>query len=512
MRGLVRAEIERRHLPAGSAPRHGAGGNARALARRAAAIRAGRLVSSANDAGSAPIESLRVATEEAERELDARWRRVDRTRERTDVGMAEVRARLAPGQALVGFVETEADKDSARLTALVLKAGSQRIAWIELGRSAAIESGRRGLEPKARRTSRPRSERGPGPNAGARARGSRASLGSRVVPELAGVSDVLLVPDGPLIRLSWQALPVGDHKYLVESGPMLHVLNAEREVIGRRDNDLGRVAAGARRSRLRTRCGAIGDAESPRRVGSVCRRSAEVRAASGDRRRSARDRSHAARSDRVLAGVPPPKRRSSGTLQATKCSTSPPTGWWRAHVLGGLAGAARRRRRRPGFLGGALVTDVVVEREAGSGLAVAQASRVAGARQREPRRRAHGRRERGLLTAEEVRPSISAAPTGRAVGLSLGNRRIVVARGRPRDAARLPPRRCPDRDREPVVGRRRGPRASGCRRSTRHAPAARHSAAAALQSAEPHDPRRAPSRRALDPSVLLAAAFGATGE
>src|SRR6185436_12598280 len=59
----------------------------------------------------------------------------------------------------------------------------------------------------------------------------RALTWDRIAPQLAGATDVYLVADGPLLDLPWQALPEGTSKYLVEAGPRVHLLNAERELV-----------------------------------------------------------------------------------------------------------------------------------------------------------------------------------------------------------------------------------------------------------------------------------------
>ncbi len=50
-------------------------------------------------------------------------------------------------------------------------------------------------------------------------------------PHLRDVERVFMVPDGAMHLVSFAALPVGDTRYLVEDGPLVHYLSAERDVV-----------------------------------------------------------------------------------------------------------------------------------------------------------------------------------------------------------------------------------------------------------------------------------------
>jgi CHAT domain-containing protein len=52
-----------------------------------------------------------------------------------------------------------------------------------------------------------------------------------LAPHLSGASKVLLVPDGALNLVSFPALPTGSTRYLVETGPVLHLLSTERDLL-----------------------------------------------------------------------------------------------------------------------------------------------------------------------------------------------------------------------------------------------------------------------------------------
>ena len=48
------------------------------------------------------------------------------------------------------------------------------------------------------------------------------------------VSDLALIPSGELSFVSWSALPIGDDRFLIESGPTIHLLEGERDLQGSR--------------------------------------------------------------------------------------------------------------------------------------------------------------------------------------------------------------------------------------------------------------------------------------
>jgi CHAT domain-containing protein/tetratricopeptide (TPR) repeat protein len=48
---------------------------------------------------------------------------------------------------------------------------------------------------------------------------------------LTGASTVFVVPDGALNLVSFAALPVGEKRYLIETGPLIHYLSAERDLV-----------------------------------------------------------------------------------------------------------------------------------------------------------------------------------------------------------------------------------------------------------------------------------------
>lgn len=242
-RGAVRAEIARRTPPAGLASDSIVAGSLRRrldTQRRLAQVIASSGAAQ-DSAARVRVAAARDAADDAEqyyaRVLSDRGGMVDTTK----VGLAEVRARLRPGQVLVAFcaLGSLVDRDrylsgpDARVMAFIARGGSDGIVQAELGGSGEL---RAALEPWLERLA---ASPGPAARSGSPAerecrrcgRAVRALTWDRLVPHLAGATDVYLVADGVLLDLPWQALPEGSTRYLVEAGPRLHLLNAERELV-----------------------------------------------------------------------------------------------------------------------------------------------------------------------------------------------------------------------------------------------------------------------------------------
>jgi CHAT domain-containing protein/tetratricopeptide (TPR) repeat protein len=235
-RGLVRAELARRRLPPGLAadPEVVRAHDAWVAAQRALARRLVSGAAAAGDsAGNAALAGLRSDAEVAEGAYARMLRARGADTARVEVGLADVRARLGPGQALVAFAEVESRDDTDRVIAFVARGADDRIGRVSVGTSASL---RALLAPW-----RERLAASPGPRAGALGAGERACrrdggrvrarLWDPIARSIGGAAEVWIVPDGPVADVSWQALPVGDAGYLVEHGPLIRLLDAERELV-----------------------------------------------------------------------------------------------------------------------------------------------------------------------------------------------------------------------------------------------------------------------------------------
>jgi CHAT domain-containing protein/tetratricopeptide (TPR) repeat protein len=240
-RGLVRAVMARRRLPRGFESDTAVAG---ALARWTEAQRvwAQRLVSASGSRDSATrvaVGRLSASAEDAEGAYARALASHRVTVTPADVGISDVRSRLQPGQALVAFYESRGSlsgwlrDDTSRVVAFVARAGAGPVDRIELGRTSILQTAIDAWRERLAAT--PRTQAGAADRAERECRRwgreVRALTWDRVASRIAGATDVFVVGDGPLLDLSWQALPDGAHGYLVEAGPRLHLLNAERELV-----------------------------------------------------------------------------------------------------------------------------------------------------------------------------------------------------------------------------------------------------------------------------------------
>lgn len=243
-RGLVRAEITRRrqpHGPEGDTVMAGLHERWMSAQRRLAQRLVGVGGAPRDSAGRFALEGLRAAAEESEGAYAQALASRGSTVPAGSAGLAEVRARLLPGQALVACFEAKGwrgrrvdfVRDPSTMIAFVARGGSEAIERIELGRSIDL---RAALDPwRVRLALSPGPRTRPGDRAERECRRlgerARAITWDRIAPYVAGASDVFLVADGPFLDVPWQALPVGTNGYLVEVGPHLHLLHAERELL-----------------------------------------------------------------------------------------------------------------------------------------------------------------------------------------------------------------------------------------------------------------------------------------
>ena len=179
--------------------------------------------------------------EQIERDLatrSSRFRADERAR-RSD--LADLRAQMPPGSALVSFVsfawrrpELEEFAHSPKFTyaAFVMRKDSERISVYNLGRAAAIDDLVKAMRASA--------------DAEAHSNGLGSTRNERVYRQsgealrkaiwdplrlaMLGVRLAFVVPDGMLNLIPFAALPQGEG-YLVDHGPVLHTLSSERDLI-----------------------------------------------------------------------------------------------------------------------------------------------------------------------------------------------------------------------------------------------------------------------------------------
>jgi len=191
--------------------------------------------------GSEPPETYRsrVAVarrekERAERALAAKSAHFERERARDRIGFKEVAASLPSTSALVAFARCQGLADNgASYLAFVLRGKQDEPAIVPLGSAAEIDS----------LILRWAEETGRGPLVAGRSldqadtfmRSAGTALRRRIwdplLRRLGTASRIFVVHDGTLHLVTFAALPVGTKEYLIESGPIIHYLSSERDIV-----------------------------------------------------------------------------------------------------------------------------------------------------------------------------------------------------------------------------------------------------------------------------------------
>jgi CHAT domain-containing protein len=200
------------------------------------------------------IEDARREKELAERALAEKSAAFRAELERSEVGLNDVRAALADENALVAFVRydrTMLDTPSARTSAgaatatpfpllkepvpsyvaFVLRASRSDISVVPLGPASVVD----GLVARWRAETATIVGATSPTDAEKSYRAAGAALRRRIWNPLreylAGATTVFVVPDGTLNLVSLAALPVGTTRYLIDQGPVIHYLSAERDLV-----------------------------------------------------------------------------------------------------------------------------------------------------------------------------------------------------------------------------------------------------------------------------------------
>jgi CHAT domain-containing protein/Tfp pilus assembly protein PilF len=199
------------------------------------------------------IEETRTEVESAERELALKSLRFRRELQGASVGFNEVVKALPSDSALVAFASYRTYSQSReaaekRIVAFVYSMGS-KVAAVPIGSEKDLEAlvlaWRKELirEAEADGRSSRRNE------ASYRRAGEalRRQIWDPVAPRCGEAKRVFVVPDGDLHLVNFAALPVTNGRYMAESGPVIHLLNTERDVTERlqeRSTGKGLLAVG----------------------------------------------------------------------------------------------------------------------------------------------------------------------------------------------------------------------------------------------------------------------------
>ncbi len=196
------------------------------------------------------VEEARNESEAAERTFAEQSAEFRAERSRARIGLQEVAAGIPPDSALVSFVRYDrtifpmpvagpgssvgtrpALQEVPSYVAFVVRPGASLTA-IPLGGAGAIErlvaEWRRGIAAAGGG-----STNSPVPVRSSRVSGAalRKQVWDPVANHLDGVVRLFIVPDGALSLVPFAALPVGTTSYLLETGPVIHYLSAERDIV-----------------------------------------------------------------------------------------------------------------------------------------------------------------------------------------------------------------------------------------------------------------------------------------
>ncbi len=239
VRGLVRAEVAARRPPESARADTSL---ARAYAnwvraeRNLARFEVRAAVSARGEAAESTLTALRAEVDETGRLL-GRDLSGAALPDPSVVGLDSVLTGLRPGSALVAFVTAPVPGGGRHLVAFLAKGRSPAVRSLDLGGvdelAALVRRWRAALgEPDPERRSEEACRR-----AGEAVRARIWDPVARAAPD---VRVAYIVPEAPVDGLPWGALPTAGGRYLVESGPEIHELEAERDLLPAAGPSLGR--------------------------------------------------------------------------------------------------------------------------------------------------------------------------------------------------------------------------------------------------------------------------------
>ncbi len=173
-------------------------------------------------------ESLALLSAEFRRELEMRRTRYD-----------GIRAALPVGSALVAFRRynrknygARSDQGTESYVAFVLAGPRAEPVAVRLGSAAHIEDLVKKWRAEIERERNSLGRSSANNEASYRQAGEalRAAIWDPLAARLGGARRVFIVPDGSLQVVNFSSLPTAGGRYLVESGPLLHLLSAERDL------------------------------------------------------------------------------------------------------------------------------------------------------------------------------------------------------------------------------------------------------------------------------------------
>jgi hypothetical protein len=191
------------------------------------------------------LDEATQGKERAEQRLAEKSLSFRQEKARTQLGLEEIAASLPPETALVAFIRYArhdlqkpgtgkvAAEPVPSYAAFVLRAGKHEPEFVTLGTAREIESllaawrGDIAQQAQAMNASAKTGE-----DAYRRTGAAlRRKIWDPLVPGLGDAKEVFVVPDAALHLVSLASLPAGNSQYLVETGPLVHYLSTERDLV-----------------------------------------------------------------------------------------------------------------------------------------------------------------------------------------------------------------------------------------------------------------------------------------
>jgi CHAT domain-containing protein/tetratricopeptide (TPR) repeat protein len=184
------------------------------------------------------VEPKAAAREGFDAVIHARGMVLDATASRAagDPGFAEIAAAIPPGDALVSYarymqLRGAGEAPDAAYIAFVLRPGRAAPEAVPLGPAGPLEDAVAAWRREVTRDPHVVAERDPDEAARAAGERLRRAIWDPIAPAVASARQVFVVPDAAIHLVSLGALPDGRDRWLVESGPLIHGLTAERHLV-----------------------------------------------------------------------------------------------------------------------------------------------------------------------------------------------------------------------------------------------------------------------------------------
>ncbi|MGD8539980.1 MAG: CHAT domain-containing protein [Candidatus Aminicenantes bacterium] len=199
------------------------------------------------------LEKTTSEKEQAERILANASTAFNEEMTRSQVGFTEVKSSLPSDSALVAFAyyfhnklslmdelrTNEIDTDSYKLVeiptyvAFVLQAQNKEPMVIPLGKAEEIEPLIFDWSQEAARGTRIPGRSNKDSEVAYRSSGEilRQKVWDPIIPYVGGAKQVIIVPDSSLYAVNFASLPINSKEYLIEKGPLIHYLSAERDIV-----------------------------------------------------------------------------------------------------------------------------------------------------------------------------------------------------------------------------------------------------------------------------------------